>query len=296
MSFTTDVISELLEAPLPKTCCRKAILYGMFFGANRDVGNIVRAEFRTRDVACKVQLILKSQFSLDTDIKEIARAGRRFFAIEAKSKAISNFLEEIDSDSSQKSLEQIVGVRCPECSHSFLRGVFISLGTVNDPNKGYHLEFSLRHSQRAKLLYDFLVSEMLEPKIVVRGEKQGLYYKSSSSILNVLYYMGGVKSSFEIPNAGLMRDLRNVENRATNCVTSNISRAVEASRKQLEAIEILKSSGAFDRLSDDLRYTAELRFNNPSAPLSELALMHEPPISKSGLNRRITKLIEESKK
>ena len=296
MSFTTDVITELLDANLPKTCCRKAILYGILFGATRLDGNLFSVEFRTRESAQKAAQILKTQFSLDVSINETVRAGRRFFTIEAKSKAISGFLDEIDTADNSKSLPQIIGFRCPECSHAFLRGVFISLGTVNDPNKGYHLEFSIKHPSRAKLLYAFLESELLAPKIVDRGNKQGLYYKSSSSILEVVYYIGGVKSSFEIPNAGLVRDLRNVENRATNCVTKNISRAVEASRKQIEAIEFLKESGELVKLSDDLKYTAELRLNNPSAPLSELALMHEPPISKSGLNRRITKLIEASKK
>jgi len=240
-------------------------------------------------------LILKAQFSLDTEIKETSRAGRRFFAISAKSKAISNFIDEIDAESNSKAMSQIVGFRCPECSGAFLRGVFISSGTVSDPNKGYHLEFSVKQPSRAKLLFDFLESEELAPKVINRGGKQGLYYKSSSAILEVIYYMGGVKSSFEIPNAGLVRDLRNAENRATNCVTTNISRSVDASRKQIEAIERLRDSGMLVKLSEDLRYTAELRLSNPSSPLSELALMHEPPISKSGLNRRITKLIELSK-
>ena len=294
MSFTTDVTMELLEASLPKTCCRKAMLYGMLFGATRAEGNVICVEFRTQESAQKASQILKAQFSLDTEIRERARAGRRFFVICAKSKAISNFLDEIDSESTSKPLSQIVGFRCAECSGAFLRGVFVSLGTVSDPNIGYHLEFSLKQTSRAKLLLEFLVSVDLIPKVINRAGKQGLYYKSSSAILETLYYMGGIKSSFEIPNAGLVRDLRNAENRATNCVTTNISRSVDASRKQIEAIERLRDSGKLAKLSDDLKYTAELRVENPSSPLSELALMHEPPISKSGLNRRITKLIELS--
>ena len=266
----------------------------MFFGANREDGNVIRAEFKTEDIAQKVKQILKAQFAFDTEIKETARAGRRFFVIEAKSKAISLFLNELDSQTSSKSLEEMVGFRCAECAPAFLRGAFISLGTVNDPNKGYHLEFSLKHARRAKPLFDFLNSQDLTPKVIDRASKLGLYYKSSSDILQVLYYMGGVKSSLAIPNAGLMRELRNAENRATNCVTSNISRSVEASRRQIEAIERLESSGKLEKLSKELKYTAELRLNNPSAPLSEIALMHEPPISKSGLNRRIMRLIEAS--
>ena len=56
----------------------------------------------------------------------------------------------------------------------------------------------------------------------------------------------------------------------------------------------LEKSGKLAKLPSELKYTAELRLNNPSASLSEIALMHEPPITKSGLNRRIMKLIAAS--
>ena len=292
MSFTTDVSNELLMAPISKTCCRKAMLYGMFFCAKRLEGNFVSAEFKTSESAQKAAQILNAQFSLNCEIKEYVRAGRKLFEIVPKSKAISNFLEEIEVESSVKSLAQAVGFRCPDCARAFLRGVFISSGTANDPNKGYHLEFSVSSPFRAALLRDFLESENMPPKTIERGAKTGLYYKSSSLIFQTIYYMGGVKSSFEIPNASLVRELRSRENRATNCVTSNISRSVEASRKQIETIEAMRNSGKLDKLSADLRYTAELRVNNPSASLTELALMHEPPISKSGLNRRLIKIIK----
>ena len=77
-------------------------------------------------------------------------------------------------------------------------------------------------------------------------------------------------------------------------MTKNISKAVAASNRQIEAIERLAESGKLLSLPEELRYTAELRLENPSATLFELAYMHEPPISKSGLNRRLTRLLEEA--
>ena len=97
-----------------------------------------------------------------------------------------------------------------------------------------------------------------------------------------------------LTNTFIERDIRNAENRATNCVTKNISKAVAASNRQIEAIERLAESGKLLSLPEELRYTAELRLENPSATLFELAYMHEPPISKSGLNRRLTRLLEEA--
>ena len=41
--------------------------------------------------------------------------------------------------------------------------------------------------------------------------------------------------------------------------------------------------------------TALLRIENDDVSLSELALMHEPPISKSGLNHRLEKICDAVK-
>ena len=86
-------------------------------------------------------------------------------------------------------------------------------------------------------------------------------------------------------------DIKNYENRATNCVLTNIQKSVDAARRQIEAIEKIKKSGRFELLSDELRYTAELRCENDSATLSELAALHDPSISKSGLNRRLENIM-----
>ena len=130
---------------------------------------------------------------------------------------------------------------------------------------------------------------------ILRTRRQGrfgLYYKNNAAISDLLYYIGCSATSFDVANVCIERDIRNNENRATNCVARNISRSVDASRKQIAAIEALIATRKIDTLSDELRYTAALRMENESASLLELALMHEPPISKSGLNRRLTKLME----
>ena len=92
-------------------------------------------------------------------------------------------------------------------------------------------------------------------------------------------------------NVSIERDIRNNENRATNCVTRNISRSVGATIKQVEAIKYLLENDKIALLGDELEYTARLRIENDSASLSELAALHEPPISKSGLNSRLSKIL-----
>ena len=50
--------------------------------------------------------------------------------------------------------------------------------------------------------------------------------------------------------------------------------------------------GKLDALPESLRATAMVRYRHPDATLDELVLLHEPHISKSGLNHRLKKLSE----
>lgn len=296
MSFTIEVINELLTADCSKTCCRKAMLFGLFFAAKPDTEKKygICAEFKTQDIAKFASKILQKQFSAESEIKETARAGRKLSSLSVSSKALSAFVTALDRDGGDAQLQALVGYRCRECAHSFMRGAFIACGSINDPRKGYHLEFALPSACRARLISEELGTVLPAPKTVIRQNKVGVYYKSNETIFDLLNYIGGGQSRFLLTNTFIERDIRNAENRATNCVARNISRSVEASMKQIEAIRSLVESGKIQSLPEELRYTAELRLENPSASLFELSHLHEPPISKSGLNRRLTKLLEEA--
>lgn len=296
MSFTLEVIDELMTTEPSKTCCRKAMLFGLFCCAHLDISqkNKIIAEFKSEPVAELASKILLKQFSAQAEITPTVRAGRKLFSLSASSKALSAFVLSIDNEHEEHSIHELVGYRCQECAHSFLRGVFIACGTLNDPRKSYHLEMSFCSEQRARLIANTLDPIVPSPKLIKRDKRTCVYYKSNESIFDFLNYIGGGQSGFLMTNTYIERDIRNAENRATNCVASNISRSVDASMKQIEAINSLIESGKFVSLPEELRYTAQLRIDNPSASLFELSHLHEPPISKSGLNRRLTRLLEEA--
>lgn len=290
MSFTTDTAEELLSLPTGKTCCKKALTLGLFFGAIAGKEkNSIEAVFRSEAICSLASELLKKQFSAEAITEKRTHAGREIYFLEASSKAIRNFLNEIDSDGGD--LEVIAAFRCISCRNEFLRGVFLSTATVSDPQKAYHLEFSISGDNRAAKLIDFLSAEISSPKTIKRGSKTGLYYKNSGAVGDVLHYAGATKNGFDVTNAYVMKNVRNVENRATNCVASNISRSVDAAQKQIAAIEYLEEKHRFANLPEEIRYTAKLRKENDSASLSELAMLHNPPITKSGLNQRLNKIM-----
>ena len=64
----------------------------------------------------------------------------------------------------------------------------------------------------------------------------------------------------------------------------------------MAAIEKLTVTGMLAQLPDALRLTARLRAENPDATLEELRVLHDPPITKSGLNHRLRKLLDAADK
>lgn len=292
MSFTTEVKNELAACEIAKTCCRKAYIYGLLYNSVRaakgfelTVNNAVAASETVR--------LLKNVMHTEPEETEYVRAGRKTFRIAFISKSFSAASDLLDNNP-EAVISDAVGFRCHDCFRTFLRGVFLSCAGVNDPHKGYHLEFALARENitRASKLYRFMSDEGFIPHISNRENFCGLYFKSNQNISDILYFIGAVKSSFDFANVCIERDIRNNENRATNCVATNIMKSVGASQRQISAIKKLADAHKLEALSDELRQTAELRIQNMDATLSELAELHDPPITKSGLNHRLKKICD----
>lgn len=292
MSFTSDVHEELIGLPLKKTCCRKALLFGMLCGCRRETdGDRRELYFYHRDTANLASSLLEKGFHVSASPVPTVRAGREAFLLSVRLPALASFLDRMDGEG-EETVGELLGFRCPFCAQEFIRGVFLGCGGVSAPQRGYHLEIALPAEGRSKRIADLLQEQVSRPGSVRRGNRYGLYYKSNGVIADFLYYIGCVHVSFAIANASIERDIRNNENRATNCVAKNISKSMDASKRQRDAVESLIHLGRLESLSEELRYTARLRIEYESATLSELAALHEPPISKSGLNRRLGKLME----
>lgn len=247
----------------------------------------------TEDLSSFCAELFSKIFRVLPDVSTKTVVGRRVFDMVFESSKISEFLGDVDKGrfADEKILCQALGFKCAECASSFLRGVFLSSGSVTDPKKGYHIEFAFSTEQRAALVAKLISGSVGEPKKIKRGERFCLYYKNNAAIVDFLYFIRCTNSGSYVANSCIEMDIRNNENRATNCVAQNIRRSVGAAQKHLIAIEKLIETRKIDSLSDELRYTAKLRIENDSASLSELAMMHEPPLSKSGLNRRLEKLL-----
>lgn len=188
-----------------------------------------------------------------------------------------------DNNSQLKQEEQIKRV----C----LREAFISSGFINNPNKKYHLEMIFKEVNKAKDIQMLLQSSNINAKIIERGKNYVIYLKDGEEISNFLALIGASSAVLKFEETRVIKDTRNNINRIINCENANMEKIINASVKQIEAIEYLIKTNKLSTLSENLQEMALIRKDNPTASLEELGKMLSEPIGKSGVNHRLKKII-----
>jgi hypothetical protein len=177
----------------------------------------------------------------------------------------------------------------------FLRGVFISCGSVSDPNKDYHLELVPPNEEKCSELLEFMSSRGLNMRQSERKAQAFLYCKECEQITDFLTYIGAVKHSMELMNVIILKGIRNNVNRAVNCESANLDKTTRAAAKQIHDIEyILDVEARLKKviLSEQLRAVAVIRRDNIGMSLNEIGQALSPQISKSGVNHRLNRISE----
>lgn len=179
----------------------------------------------------------------------------------------------------------------------FLRGVFISCGNILDPNSKYHLEINVSNEKLCDTLiemFESCKSLNISPGVIKRKNKFVIYIKDSQKIIDFLVFIGATKSAMKFMQIKMVKEMRNNINRSTNFETANLSKITSSSAKQVSAIKKLKENNKFNFLPEHLKETAYLRINNPYASLEELSKISKKPVTKSGINHRLKKLVDIS--
>lgn len=299
MSFSTTIRDELSELPIKPLCCRRAFLYGLLYGAYAEGDTITAVYSVAKDAALQpyeqaVHLI-RTLFSREADVSHYTRGAHRYATVSFSFKKAADHLLTLarlpEEEAECETISRVLEFKCDGCAVHFLRGLFLACGTVNDPAKSYHLEIKLPNDGRVEPVRILLAESGYEMGATNRFGMVGLFCKSGGGIQEFLAYIGATSSVFEFFNAQIERSIRNDENRATNCVAENISRAIRTGARQFTAIEYLEEHNLIPALPEDLQFTARLRLNNPDITLTELAELHFPPITKSGLHHRLEKVM-----
>lgn len=171
---------------------------------------------------------------------------------------------------------------------AFIRGIFMGSGSINNPEKKYHLECSIKDEENAKKIIALLSRYELNFK----QKENVIYVKEGEEISKFLAFIGAVKSVLKFEEIRVQREMNNKINRLVNCENANLNKTLNASVEQINAIKRLIEKGKFEKLEETLKEIAKLRLEYPEMNLTELGKKLSNPIGKSGVNYRLKKIIK----
>lgn len=285
MSFAGEVKEELAKRVSPARHCQIAELAALMnfcgqLGQEENGGFLVGFQTENEAVARKGFTLLKKTYNINTDIV----LGEQ---------DIEGLLDKLGNpDRPVSSL--LLKRSC--CRRAFLRGAFLSAGSMSDPAKGYHLEFDCSDAGKARQLQELIRGFGIESRIVIRKKYHIVYLKEGAAIVELLNVCEAPRSLMNMENLRILKEVRNSVNRRVNCETANIAKTISAAARQTEDIEFLRTHYGFQNLPDNLREMAEIRLEHPDVPLKELGEFFDPVLGKSGVNHRLRKLSELAEK
>lgn len=285
MSFSSDVRTELAKNIAGSRHCQLAELSALMhfsgqYGQDSDGNLMVGFQTENEAVVRKVFTLLKKTFNIENGVASDEERKQRLIAKMGDLEAPVHPL--------------IIKDSC--CRRAYLRGAFLCIGSMSDPEKGYHLEFVCSKEAQAMQLQEIINSFGIEAKIVLRKKYYVVYLKEGSGIVDLLGVMEAHISLMNFENLRILKDVRNNINRKVNCETANIAKTVNAASKQVEDIILLRDVYGLHNLQPSLREMAEVRLEYPEATLKELGELLDPPVGKSGVNHRLRKLSELASK
>lgn len=280
MSFSSNVKQELSKLnTLAKKDLVKAELLGYLVSNNTYILKD-KTSYSTEN-EYNINRLNKLLKSLDIDYS-IEIQGK-VYIINFKTINVANIVSNEEMENVKKD-EQL--------QRTFIRGTFMGAGSLNNPEKEYHLSILISNEEHVKLLKDFINKYNIDFKILNNNKTFCLYIKDGEQISRFLALIGANSAMLKFEEIRVMRETRNKVNRLVNCETANLNKTINAAVMQIEDIKYIKEKEEFNKLPENLKKIANLRLENPDASLTELGEKLDEKISKSGVNHRLKKISE----
>ena len=293
MSFSAEVKAELCRAGLGKTCCAVAEAYGVLLYANSFSSREIRIITGSGAFAQRLPKLFKKAcgFGFDT-VAEGEGGGKSVLSI-GDGEKIRAVFDRFGYDADSTLAHHInLGVLEEDCCRAaFLRGAFLAGGSISDPSKRCHMELVTDHKNVAGETFSLLLEMGFSPRDTQRAGNYVIYFKRSEQAEDLFTTIGASGAALELMSAKVEKDMRNAINRRVNCDSANADKIVSAAQTQLERIRTLERELGLEKLPGELQELALLRIANPEASLSDLAALSDPPLTKSGINHRMRKLM-----
>ena len=299
MSFTTNIKDEIIRINNTKL---ESIAELSGFIRNNGYYDDIEINLVTENaaVAKRIYSLVKEIYDVTCQIE--TRKGNNFsknnlylITIDEKVSFILKDLSVIDDDDNYQEQISPYIVDSEEEIRAYLRGCFLSKGSINDPKTSrYHLEFLIDNKEEAKFIQKLLDTFYLNSKILSREKGYMVYIKEAEKIGDFLRIINANQAVLYYEDIRIYRDHKNMTNRLNNCEQANIDKIIGTAAKQLEDIDYIKNNLGMDLLDEKTQEAIKYREKYPEASLQELSeiITYETGknITKSGLNHRFRKI------
>lgn len=289
MSFCGDIKNELAVLKVPD-CCQLPLSYGLMLFGRAFSARRIALQTENREVAELYSRLLKDLFGVTVQTA-VGGSSRPTYRAEVANEADRlKILASFDFGVAESIIPRDILTRdC--CRQSFIRGAFLAAGSISDPEKEYRAEFVVKTAGAAEEFSALLSEYGINLKNTARGSSRVLYVRESNAVEDLLTVMGLSNRTLDIMDKRIIKSVKNNSNRRSNCDSGNISKTVEASLRQRRAIAYLEEKELLQSLPPELSAVAILRRDNPDLTLKELCRISPEPITPSGLNHRLAKIV-----
>lgn len=302
MSFTTKVKEELIELHGQAKSELSAIIKMAGSMGLTSSGLTLSISTENAKVARHIYRLLESIYGIDPELKHHQKTNlkkNRVYTIfvEENVNEILSDLQLADSFFGFETGIETSILEDDEQGRSYLRGAFLSTGTVRDPESGkYQLEIFSVYQDHAEDLSQLMQKFMLDAKVLARKKGVVTYLQKAEDIMDFLLVVGAMESKEAFEEVKILRETRNDLNRANNVETANIARTITASMKTINNIIKIMDTVGLEVLPLELQQLARIRVDHPDYSIQQIADIMEPALTKSGVNhrlRRINKIADE---
>ncbi len=301
MSYTVDIKNEIALSEDKYTNIEIIAELSGFIRNNATIKkNNILLTTENKNIADRIVLFIKRIYDIQGSIKVIKNLNfskKPLYQVEIDDNDY-NILTGIGFyDSNHKYLENPSSYILDdmETIRSYLRGVFLCTGSINDPKTSrYHLELLINKPKEAVFVQKLLNNYDLNAKILNRDKGYMIYIKEADKISDFIKILGANQAVLYYENIRVYRDEKNMTNRLNNCEQANLDKTIATATKQMKDIQILEYTRSLSLLDDKCLQVVEYRKKYPETSLKDLADIisreTKKPLTKSGLNHRLRKI------
>ena len=283
-SFSRRIKDELVRHPCTSACCRQVEVAAAIWSAGKfSEARIDRATGHAR-IASRLADMMQASYGF----RPALRQGRELVSLRIVPAERVNRLRQEFATVFLAANRADIAAWSSCCRQALLRSLFLSCGSVSEPQAAYHMKLAVRQAnQSAGTMQNLLGQLGLNSSMAVRGHYEVLYLREGQHLADYLLLSGAHLSLLTFESLRVEKEMRNSVNRVVNCDSANLQRVANTAVRQAELFRALQARRLESLLPEDLLAAAQVRLEHPDLALRELGALMVPPLGKSGMNHRL---------